>query len=70
MQRLLNEIQVLGRCQSQHGLPVADVVAQLAADFARPNGPTPQRPKWKSFKWPPDEEILDFRPYWKQIDGK
>lgn len=69
MRRLLNEIQVLGRCQSQHNLPVADVIAQLAADHARPDGPTPPIPIWRSFTWP-GSEIIDLRMHWKLIDGE
>lgn len=71
MLRLLKEIKVLGRCESQHGLPVADVIAQLAAGHARPNGPTPPRFKWKAFIWPEENEgIVDLRLHWKAIDGK
>lgn len=60
MERLVNEIVVLLRCQEQHKLSAEPIVRQLLADFARPNKAEPPLPQWIKFTWPKSGMIGDL----------
>ena len=52
--RLLNEIELLYRCEARYGFSARKVVAQLVIDYIYDSWPTdePPAPRWVKYRWP------------------
>lgn len=56
LNRLLNEIELLNRCEVRYGISARLVAAALIADYTYAmldvGAPEPPKPEWKEYRWP------------------
>lgn len=67
-QRLVNEIQILQRCEQLHGLRAKSIIDQLVMDSDRPLPDViPPVPRWTTFNWPESGNV-NFEAWWRERD--
>jgi hypothetical protein len=66
--RLVHEVQLLQRCEAQHGLRAKPIIDRLVAESDRPLPDVlPPSPQWTTFTWP-KSGVVDLTNYWREAD--